>query len=404
MGQSYERNLICMKQNHDTPKSSSEPLGVYLHIPFCKSKCPYCDFCSFPHPSESVVSNYVSCLIRDIEIWGKKCRGRTIDTVYFGGGTPSLLSPMDVQRLTSAVLSFFSVETSAEITLECNPAVLTEEAIAAWVAGGVNRVSMGVQSAHDVELKALGRLHTWKDVCHTVEMVRRVGVDNINLDFMLGIPHQTADSLSETLRQAVALRPTHLSAYCLMLEEGTPFARRGAKALGLPDDDDVVDLYEFAAHYLRSQGYEHYEISNFAMPGKRSRHNLHTWQGREYVGLGVAAHGYVSGVRYGNNRDLSGYIAGKDITEARMEISPTEAAEEAIMLGLRLSDGIYPCDLERKYPIAFPQSFFDTCERLTASGLMICRGDQIALTEKGFLLSNQIIADLLEKIDVKNQN
>ncbi len=377
-------------------KQNGRPLGLYLHIPFCRSKCPYCDFCSFPRPDPQVMRDYVTCLIRSVEQWGEKCDGRAVDTVYFGGGTPTLLSESDAERLTAAVFSVFHVQKDAEVTLECNPATVSRETLAVWKNGGVNRVSMGAQSAHPQELKALGRLHTWQDVCHTVEMVRSVGVDNLNLDFMMGIPHQTPDSLLDTLRQAIDLSPQHLSAYCLMLEEGTPFARRGATALGLPDEDGVADLYELASAYIRSRGYEHYEISNYAKDGYRSRHNLHTWQGREYVGMGVAAHGYVDGVRYGNSRDIKAFLEGMDITETQRRVSAEDEAEEAIMLGLRLSDGIDFDVLAHRYALTLTEELRELCDALSKQGLINRRDQKISLTEKGFLVSNQVIGALLE--------
>lgn len=389
-----------MKRNEITPQSAAEPLGVYLHIPFCRSKCPYCDFCSFPRPHEAVVSAYVDRLIESAAAWGERCRGRSVDTVYFGGGTPTLLSAADAERLLSAVYTHFSVEDGAEVTLECNPATASRETLSVWRSGGVNRISMGAQSAHADELRALGRLHTWQDVCATVELARSVGIDNINLDFMMGIPCQTPDSLRDTLQQAVALGPDHLSAYCLMLEEGTPFARRGAEGLGLPDEDGVADLYELASAYLIACGYEHYEISNFARAGARSRHNMHTWQGREYVGLGVAAHGYVNGVRYGNSRDLQGFLRGEDITESRVTVSFTDAAEEAVMLGLRLSDGIDPQAIARRFSVRFSPDFDLLCEKMAAEGLMRRVGPRVALTDRGFLVSNYVIGALLETMDI----
>ena len=381
-----------------TPKCSAEPLGVYLHIPFCRSKCPYCDFCSFPRPDASLMTAYVDRLIECVETWGENIRGRMVDTVYFGGGTPTLLSPRDAERLLAAVFTHFSAEEDAEVTLECNPATVSRETLAVWRNGGVNRVSMGAQSAHSQELKALGRLHTWNDVCHTVEMIRSLGIDNINLDFMMGIPHQTPQSLLETLRLAIELAPEHLSAYCLMLEEGTPFARRGADALGLPDEDAVADLYELASAYIRSRGYEHYEISNYAKPGKRSRHNLHTWQGKEYVGLGVAAHGYVDGVRYGNSRDLNGFLAGADITEISRVLTPLDQFEEEVMLGLRVSDGIDPYELTAKFGLRVSEGFSMLCETLETQGLLYRQSSKISLTDKGFLVSNYVIGDILEEI------
>ncbi len=387
-----------MKHDNSTSKSSVEPLGVYLHIPFCRSKCPYCDFCSFPHPEASVMTAYVTRLIQEMQAFGKKYQGRAVDTVYLGGGTPTLLSSKDADRLMSAVFTHFTIEEDAEITLECNPATASQEVLSVWKNGGVNRISMGAQSAHERELKALGRLHTWADVCHTVAMARQAGVDNINLDFMMGIPHQTPESLIETLKKAIELSPDHLSAYCLMLEEGTPFARKGAEKLGLPDEDGMADLYEMASEYVRSQGYEHYEISNFARKGRRSRHNLHTWQGREYLGLGVAAHGYIEGVRYGNSRDLKAFLAGEDITESRVTVTVQDAAEEAVMLGLRLSDGIDLQTLTQKYPLKLTDEFNAICRSFVHAGLMICEDGGIALTEKGFLVSNQLIVSLLDKL------
>lgn len=342
------------------------------------------------------MSAYVTRLMESMAPWSEVCRGRAVDTVYFGGGTPTLLSPADAERLTEAVFTHFSVTSDAEVTLECNPAAVSREALAVWKAGGVNRISMGAQSAHADELKALGRLHTWDDVCRTVELARSAGVDNLNLDFMIGIPCQTANSLCDTLDKAMALSPQHLSAYCLMLEEGTPFARRGAEALGLPDEDGVADLYELASAHIKAQGYEHYEISNYAKEGYRSRHNLHTWQGREYVGLGVAAHGYVNGVRYGNSRDLEAFLRGQDIVETRRRIAQTDAAEEAIMLGLRLSDGLDLTDVARRHGLALSSELYALCDTLEAQGLLTCRGHRIALTVRGFLLSNYVIGTLLD--------
>ena len=376
-------------------KQNCQPIGLYLHIPFCKSKCPYCDFCSFPHPNAQLMTDYVTRLIESVQAWGKICGPRAVDTVYFGGGTPTLLSPHDAGRLTEAIFSSFAVCPDAEVTLECNPATVTQEGLLAWKNGGVNRLSMGAQSAHARELKALGRLHTWQDVCHTVEMARSVGVDNVNLDFMMGIPYQTKDSLLETLRQAIDLSPQHLSAYCLMLEEGTPFARRGAEALGLPDEDGVADLYELASAYIKSRGYEHYEISNYAKEGYRSQHNLHTWQGREYVGIGVAAHGYLDGVRYGNSRDITAFLEGRDITDTRRTLSREDRVEEAVMLGLRLSEGIDLNTLANRFSLTLSEEISSLCAALEKEGLVYWRDPKISLTEKGFLVSNQVIGALL---------
>lgn len=394
-----------------------QPIGLYLHIPFCRSKCPYCDFCSFPRPSEELMEAYTHELARRIreagKAYGEKTaeavshseegttrRPVTLDTVYFGGGTPTLLPPSCIRELFSAIREAFTILPDAEITVEGNPAAASREALAVWRACGVNRLSLGSQSAQPDELKALGRLHRWEDVAQTVNDARAVGIENINLDFMLGIPHQTPASLADTLTRALALKPTHLSAYTLMLEEGTPFYRRGRAALGLPKneedaDEQAVTLWEQASAILREAGYEHYEISNFAREGFRSRHNLHTWQCRDYLGLGVAAHSCVNGVRFGQSRDLEGFLAGKDITEFTEVLTPADRESEFIMLALRLSDGIEEEEFSRRFGHDFWHAYGETCIPYIEMGLMGRKDGRVFLTEAGFPVSNAILAELI---------
>jgi oxygen-independent coproporphyrinogen-3 oxidase len=259
---------------------------------------------------------------------------------------------------------------------------------------------LGAQSAQPDELKALGRLHRWADVERTVADARTVGIENVNLDFMLGIPHQTEESLADTLDRAISLAPQHLSAYTLMLEEGTPFARRGRAGLGLPADGDEADeravaLWEQAAARITAAGFEHYEISNFARDGYRSRHNLHTWQSHDYLGLGVAAHSYVGGVRFGNSRDFDAFLRGEDITEFRESSTPDEREAEYVMLALRLSDGID----EREFCARFGHGFFETradaLRPFVDAGFVAREGDRTRLTPRGWTVSNAIIAELI---------
>ena len=394
-----------------------QPIGLYLHIPFCRSKCPYCDFCSYPRPTAELMEAYTSELARRIREAGKTygetlsesvshsgegttCRPVTLDTVYFGGGTPTLLPPSCVRELFAAIREAFEILPDAEITAEGNPAAAGREALSVWRACGVNRLSLGAQSAQADELKALGRLHRWEDVVQTVADARAVGIENINLDFMLGIPHQTPASLADTLSRALELDPAHLSAYTLMLEEGTPFHRRGRAGLGLPRDEEEADeqavsLWEQACATLRMAGYEHYEISNFAKTGCRSRHNLHTWQCRDYLGLGVAAHSCMSGVRFGQSRDLEGFLAGKDITEFTEVLSPADREAEFIMLALRLSDGIDEEEFFRRFGVDFWHKYGSVCIPYTEMGLMSRRDGTVRLTESGFPVSNAILAELL---------
>ena len=392
-----------------------EPIGLYLHIPFCRSKCPYCDFCSFPHPSVELMEAYTHELARRIRVWGDTLRGesgegrwteeslralRPVDTVYFGGGTPSLLPTRCVRELLGAVHSAFTVLPDAEITMEANPAAVTPETLAVWCACGVNRMSLGAQSAQEDELKALGRLHRWEDVVSTVHAAREMGIRNINLDFMLGIPHQTPETLTDTLTRALSLEPTHLSAYTLMLEEGTPFHRRGRAALGLPADEDVADeqaiaLWEQATRILTEAGYEHYEVSNYAREGYRSRHNLHTWQCRDYLGLGVAAHSCLDGVRFGNSRDLEAFLRGEDITEFSEVLTTADRESEYIMLSLRLSDGIDEADFASRFDHSFWHTYGERCIPYIRDGFMRRDGGRVFLTASGMAVMNTILTDLL---------
>ncbi len=395
-----------------------EPIGLYLHIPFCRSKCPYCDFCSYPRPIAEGMEAYARELARRIREAGKLCGegfpgesfpapayggdpGRlSVDTVYFGGGTPTLLPAHCVAELFGAIREGFDILPDAEITVEGNPAAVSREDLAVWHGCGVNRLSLGAQSAQTVELKALGRLHRWEDVVGTVADARAVGIRNINLDFMLGIPHQTPESLADTLDRALELEPDHLSAYTLMLEEGTPFHRRGRVGLGLPADEDdadeqAVEFWEQASAALRAAGYEHYEISNYAKPGRRSRHNLHTWQCRDYLGLGVAAHSCMNGMRFGQSRDLEGFLRGEDITEFREALSPADRESEYIMLALRLSDGIGESEFARRFGRDFWHTYGSLCIPFIEGGFMERKGGRVYLTERGFPVSNAILADLI---------
>ena len=389
-----------------------EPIGLYLHIPFCRSKCPYCDFCSFPRPSAELMEAYTHELARRIREAGDRYTEvihthegttslpREVDTVYFGGGTPTLLPESCIRELFHAIYASFAVLPDAEITVEGNPAAATREALSVWRSCGVNRLSLGAQSAQPDELKALGRLHRWEDVEQTVSDARFVGIQNINLDFMLGIPHQTPETLADTLTRALSLEPAHLSAYTLMLEEGTPFARRGRASLGLPVDEEEADdmavtLWEQACGLLREADFEHYEISNFSRKGFRSRHNLHTWQCRDYLGLGVAAHSCMDGVRFGNSRDLEAFLRGADVTEFTEALTASDREAEFIMLSLRLSDGIDEKEFFSRFGRDFWHTYGKICIPYTVSGLMKRDGGRVYLTEAGFPVSNAILAELI---------
>lgn len=355
-------------------------IGLYIHVPFCASKCAYCDF--YSRVRRDQLPDYLTALYSEIESWRGK--GVMADTLFLGGGTPSLLSPEQISELTALCREVFSLE--GEITMEANPDTVTSETLNGYRKAGVNRLSFGVQSAIDSELKLLGRKHTFAQAEQAVRDARAVGFDNLTLDLMLGIPGQTAQSLQTTLERVTALEPEHLSCYLLKIEEGTPFFKRHMETL-CADEDETADFYLTVAHYLKERGYRHYEISNFALPGYESRHNLKYWRCQDYLGFGPAAHSCFNGKRFYHPADLAAYIAGR----TPVEDGPSGSAEERIMLALRLDEGISPDDL----PDYDWNAFRKRCAPYLRAGLMEENGSAVRFTEEGFLLSNSLLAEIL---------
>lgn len=370
-------------------------LGLYLHIPFCKSKCLYCDFCSFPRPKEETVNAYVDALCRDLRRWGERCHGYTVDTLYLGGGTPTLLSEEQMTRVMQSVRDAFSLMPNAEITAECNPRTGGLAYFRHLRALGFNRLSIGLQSAHKGELKALGRTHTLDDFCRTAESAREAGFANLSADVMLGIPHQTKESYLDTLRALLALSPDHVSAYGLSVEEGTPFGRMGARLL-LPDEEETREMYLLGARLLEQNGLLQYEISNFARKGYESRHNLKYWNSEEYLGLGPAAYSDLFGERFGNSRDLAAFLSGEDVTAERETPSREERLQEYVMLRLRLAEGIVEEDFSARFGVRFADRFADGLSPYLSRGLLLRTDKGYALSREGMLLSNAILSDLLD--------
>lgn len=365
-----------------------KPLGLYLHIPFCKSKCLYCDFCSLPHASLERMEAYANRLCQDLIAHAPLCEAYTVDTVYLGGGTPTCLPASTLCRILKTVFAQYRVAKGAEICLECNPGTVTPQDLLTLRQGGFDRISIGLQSAQPQELRALGRLHDFNRFADTLHAARQAGFANISADVMIGIPHQTVASLSDTLDRLCALGIEHLSAYALTVEEGTPFGRRGAGALDLPDEETVREMYLGMVDTLHGFGLEQYEISNFARQGYRSRHNLKYWTLGEYLGFGPAAYSDLAGERFGNSRDIEGYLRGEDITAERERPSAQTRQSEQIMLGLRLTRGL-PAAVLGASAVAF-------LERLMPQGLVCRRGDCYALTPSGFLVSNAILSELVD--------
>ena len=359
--------------------SLTKPLGLYIHIPFCKQKCNYCDFYSVAVGSKTK-RDYVTALQREIKQWGDKL-GRPIDTVYFGGGTPSLLAEF-LPEIMSAVKSSFKVLEGAEITMEMNPGDNAEEVLNFALKAGVNRLSIGAQSGDNEELGILGRRHTAEETAQTVRIARALGFNNISLDIMLGLPNSTPESLKKSLDFVTNLNPKHISAYILKIEENTPFHKM-YDTLNLPDEDKTADQYLQMCEYLENKGYEHYEISNFCKKGMTSRHNLKYWELEEYLGIGPAAHSFVDGKRFFYRRNLTDFINGS--TPLPDGIGGTEA--ERIMLSLRLNKGL---------KIEFNRKLKNKCDLLEKNGLLNLYENRIVLTDKGMLLSNSIITEILE--------
>lgn len=373
-------------------------IGIYIHIPFCKSKCDYCDFYSLAGREEEM-DRYQRALLTHLRSFAPQLKGRVVDTIYFGGGTPSYYGEKRLREILALLQRLCTVSRQAEITVECNPDSVDGRAMARLRRAGVNRISLGAQSADQDQLRCVHRVHSPKQVTQAVADIRRAKVENLSLDLIYGLPGQTLASWEDTLHKAVALGPEHISCYGLKLEEGTPLARQAALGLDLPDEDQQADLYLRGVELLRQSGYRQYEISNFAKPGKESRHNLKYWTGGEYVGFGPGAHSYFNGQRYAYARDLEGYIravaAGAVPREDPQPIPPPEQAREYLLLQMRTLRGIEEWEYRRKFglnfePIARRLEFFEGHRWVEQSG------HRWHFTPQGFLLSNTLILDLLE--------
>ena len=370
-----------------------DKLGLYIHIPFCVKKCAYCDFCSYPATGEDLREEYVNALIRDIKERGRVCAEYCADTVYFGGGTPTLLTLSQFERIFKALHESFDICEDAEITAECNPATADREYFEGLRALGVNRLSIGMQSAHDRELKALGRVHRAEDFLKAFSDAREAGFENISADLMFGIPEQTEESFKKTLETLASLEPEHISAYGLILEPGTPFFANREK-LVLPDEDSEYNMYTEAYGFLERHGYKRYEISNFARSGKESRHNLKYWNSLPYLGLGPAASSCLAGRRFTYPRDTAYFLSGGVPVDDPAEGPAVGSPEEYALLRLRLTDGLTEAGFCQRYGTDLPLRWRDNAARLPRH-LVVADEKGIRLTREGFLLSNSLICYIL---------
>ena len=364
------------------------PIGLYIHIPFCRSKCPYCDFYSCTGSRELWVP-YVRRVREELKAWARKFP-IPADTLYLGGGTPSLIGGELLAEMIQSAASLFSLPENAEITVECNPSSCTPELFRRLKGTGVNRISLGMQSAVETERKKLGRRSGPEEVEQCVEWARDAGLQNLSLDLMMGTPGQTSRSVLESVRFCTRLQIPHVSSYLLKLEEGTPFYSR-ADYLALPDEDEVCEIYLAASRELEESGLCQYEISNFARPGMESRHNLKYWNGKEYLGIGPAAHSFLNGKRFYYPRDLAGFLSG-----AR-PVPDGEGGdfEEYVLLRLRLSAGLDGQAVSTRFGHPIPEPMLRRARELEKNGLARCSDTGFRLTREGFLLSNSAIAHIL---------
>lgn len=366
--------------------------GVYLHIPFCKSRCSYCDFATDVWRNNDAVERYVDAICEEIP--GSTGEGSTkVDTVYFGGGTPSLLTPKQVERILDQVTAYFDIDSRSEITMEMNPATVTAETLAGYRDLGVNRASFGVQTFNERDLKLLARGHDADDARKTFRLLRDAGFTNVSFDLITGLPGQTLDDWQRNLDEAVAMQPEHLSLYLLEIHEGTPLTkqlRSGRRPL--PDEELAAEMYELMIDTLAEAGYEQYEISNFAKPGFESRHNTKYWTLEPVFGYGVSAHSFDGFQRYANERDTAKYVeriegpGGAEVFRERID-----KASEFAFLGLRLNKGL---DIE-DYRARFRVDLKDKIDNIQDNGLVEIVEGRLKLTRKGMLFSNEVFAEFV---------
>lgn len=387
---------------------NNNELELYIHIPFCARKCAYCDFLSFAAP-ERVWRDYVNQLIE--EIYGQSAcfQDRVVTTIFLGGGTPSILPAELISQIFAALQECFVIDEKAEITIEANPGTLTMEKLEIYRQSGINRLSLGLQSADDQELRLLGRIHTYDDFLKSYQRARQAGFDNINIDLMSALPGQDVHSWKSTLRKVMMLRPEHISAYSLIIEEGTPFYERyGEEACGgeqslwpsLPDEDTDREMYHLTKEMMAAQGYERYEISNYAKPGYECRHNTGYWTGVDYLGLGLGASSYISGYRYRNVSDMEEYLslklqnAGEAAREIQ-ELSLKDRMEEFMFLGLRMTKGVSGSEFLERFGQNMWNVYDSALKKLREQKLIETEMPRVRLTELGMDVSNRVFQEFL---------
>ncbi len=389
-----------------------KPMQLYIHIPFCVKKCAYCDFLSFA-ADEKTQTAYVHALKKELDFYGNKYSDRYVSTIFIGGGTPSWLDADAMAAIMECVYSNYEVASGAEITIECNPGTVSDEKFAVYKSAGINRLSIGLQSANNEELKTLGRIHTYEQFLSTYEKARRHGFENINVDLMSALPGQTTEGFLSSLKKVIRLKPEHISAYSLIIEEGTPFYERyqkdvelreaGHQTIFLPGEEEEYRTTKQTQAFLQAEGYHWYEISNFAKPGRECRHNIGYWKRADYLGVGLGAASLIDNVRYSNTDDLDNYI--KEMTQGDMRGCGAVASEEAVsrdaqmeefmFLGLRMVDGFHRDEFAQAFGVAIEGVYDAQLKRLQQEELLMQKEGRIRLTEKGIDISNYALSQFL---------
>lgn len=390
-------------------------LELYIHIPFCVKKCDYCDFLSFPADNRTQ-RRYVDAVQKEIIYYGALYPDRKITTIFIGGGTPSWLDEEEIVRILHTVREAFAVEHDAEITIECNPGTATAHKLVRYREAGINRISIGLQSAHNEELALLGRIHTWEQFLKTYDLARKAGFSNINVDLMSALPGQTLETFSDTLKKVLALKPEHLSAYSLMIEEGTPFYERyredekhreaGEPTELLPDEEQEYAVTKLTQRVLMEAGYHWYEVSNFAKPGYECRHNIGYWKRADYLGIGIGAASLIDNVRYANVRDLEEYCKEceslweelnirKTICSSTEPVTREEQMEEFMFLGLRMTEGVSRAEFEQYFGTTIEAVYGDVLRQLQKEGLLVKQEGRICLTERGMDVNNYVVEQFM---------
>lgn len=377
---------------------SEKLLGIYIHIPFCIRKCAYCDFYSVPHNAHDMAA-YTKALTAQIRRAENMGMMRKADTVYFGGGTPSLMSEADISAVMQALRETFEISRGAEITLEANPGTVDSAKLSAFRNAGVNRLSIGMQSASDEELRRLSRIHTRADFENSYLLARMEGFDNISFDIMYGLPRQNEKLLSETVNYAMELAPEHISFYGLKIEADTPFGNDPAIAKSVPDEDTQVNMYMHTASELEKHGYRQYEISNFAKRGYESRHNLKYWKSMDFIGFGPGAHSFIDGRMFSYKKDLNLFLSCDDDVKLLSENyipAQKELSAQFVMLAFRTAEGVDTDEYNRRFGGNFAIEYYNKMKPFIDKGFIIQGDGNFRLSRDGMLISNYILSEILK--------